>query len=533
MAAPLPQANIPAQEKSPWACQAVAALPRLLGNFCTDPSNPSLGQGDRRFWKWKLVDFGNGSFQGAAHGLAVLLKAGFLPEWLPENQILAWIRHMVQGARTLTRANGSLEEAFPHESSFCVTGLAAYDLLSALRWTGERMAGEARDELLSTVAPMLRFVVRNDETHGFITNHLAATTAACFLWNELGDPSDTLVLGRGQDLLERILGAQSQEGWFPEYGGADAGYMSLALGYLADLHTVRPDLGLAEPLTRAVEFLSHFAHPDGTFGGVYGCRNTRIFYPAGAAILAGGETTHGLAAGLDKAMGRSADAGNCVTLAAMDDLNLVPLFNQYARAALARTEPERAEPDSLPCEEAEPFVRHFPEAGLVAANQPDYYAVVSTHKGGAGCTVGKQGDHRLDSGPLYRDTKGRFWSGQSYNTNNTVNLEGSSLTIAAPLRRIDHQLPTPGRFLVLRFLNVTLMRSRWISEWIKRLLVKFLITGSKGAVATNTRTITLGSEFAVQDSLDKELDLKPVAPNTAVYATHMATSGFFQPGDKA
>ena len=73
-------------------------------------------------------------------------------------------------------------------------------------------------------------------------------------------------------LLERILKNQSSEGWFSEYEGADPGYQSLCTHYLADVHLIRRDLGLLQPLTSSIRFLWHFANPDGSFGGHYGSR---------------------------------------------------------------------------------------------------------------------------------------------------------------------------------------------------------------------------------------------------------------------
>ena len=44
-------------------------LPRLLSLFDNDPSSKSYGLGDRYHWAWGLIDFANGTFQGAVHGL--------------------------------------------------------------------------------------------------------------------------------------------------------------------------------------------------------------------------------------------------------------------------------------------------------------------------------------------------------------------------------------------------------------------------------------------------------------------------------
>ena len=54
-------------------------LPRLLALFDTDASRETYGMGDRYHWAWGLIDFGNGTFQGAAHGLARLISADLLP----------------------------------------------------------------------------------------------------------------------------------------------------------------------------------------------------------------------------------------------------------------------------------------------------------------------------------------------------------------------------------------------------------------------------------------------------------------------
>ena len=78
---------------------------------------------------------------------------------------------------------------------------------------------------------------------------------------------------------------QSEEGWFKEYNGADPGYQSLCMYYMADIHIQRPDLKLLKALQKSIQFLCYFAHPDGSFGGVYGSRCTRFYYPAGILAL--------------------------------------------------------------------------------------------------------------------------------------------------------------------------------------------------------------------------------------------------------
>src|SRR5207344_2302042 len=117
------------------------------------------------------------------HGLARLASANLLPSGLPRAAALRRIDAMVAGAAALTRADGSLEEAFPYESSFCVTALVAFDLLSAVE-----LAVKALDRaaVMKAVAPLIHFLTRADETHGFISNHLATAAAALYKWDRLG-----------------------------------------------------------------------------------------------------------------------------------------------------------------------------------------------------------------------------------------------------------------------------------------------------------------------------------------------------------
>ena len=198
--------------------QVHEVLPRLLALYDTNPASTTYGQGDRYRWAWKLIDFGNGTFQGAAHGLARLLRHRLLPEWLAENAARRRIDAMFHGAAALMRSNGSLEEAFPYESSFCVTALVAYDLLSAVEQL--KPATGTRADWLAIVRPMIRFLQGAEESHAFISNHLATGAAALCKWSALtGEPGRE----QGRSLVASIVAEQHEEGWFREYQGADPG----------------------------------------------------------------------------------------------------------------------------------------------------------------------------------------------------------------------------------------------------------------------------------------------------------------------
>ncbi len=515
---------------NPYLEEVWGVMPRLLALYDTDSLSATYGIGDRFRWAWKLIDFGNGTFQGTAHGLARLLVHSLLPNPLSEAAILRRIDAMFHGADTLRYPNGSLEEAFPFESSFCVTALVAYDLLTAIELLKLRLQVEQWTRYLNIVRPMIHFLHRAEETHAFISNHLATATAALYKWSALThEPGEE----RGQQLLERIISEQSEEGWFREYEGADPGYQSLCTYYLADLHRLRPDLGLLSPLRRSIQFLWYFAHPDGSFGGYYGSRNTRFYYPAGLEALA---VDIPEAAVLAEFMRRSISAHTTVTLSVMDEPNLVPMFNAYCWAAVLypqQTDNFPTDLPSLPALSDTAWRCQFPQAGLFLDKGQSHYTLVSWHKGGVCYHFPSAGAKPyLNVGIVVQATDGQCFSSQAYQSTNLVQRDDDTLTITAPFVAMRQQLPSPLQFIVLRLLNITLMRSLTLGNWVKKFLVRLLITGKKTVALSNQRTIHLGERLTITDVWQGEakgftrLELKQ--PFSAI---HMASQGYWQTQD--
>ncbi len=507
--------------------EVTAALPRLLASFDRDPTSPTRGCGDRFFWAWKLIDFPNATFQGAANGLARLVTHRLLPEWMADDGVLHRIGAIFDATGRMTRRNGSLEEAFPHESSFCVTSLVAYDLLTAVRLLADRQDAATRDARLAIIEPLVRFVRRSDETHGVIGNHLATAAAALFLWADLTGESDAA----GGRLLDRLLAMRNREGWFSEYGGADPGYQSLGLYYLADLHGRRPELKLGEPLADAVRFVWHFAHPDGSYGGVYASRNTRFCVPAGFEALAGESDEAAAMAAFTR---RSIASRRTVTLASMDPPNLVPMFNAYCwAAALAASSDQGASPPPpLPAERGRTDRVTFPEAGLLIDRGPRHSTIVALRKGGACYHFVDGRAARRDGGFAAVDPKGRWYSTQNAQPIDPPQITDQAVRIDSPLVAMRRALPTPGRFIVLRVLCVTAMRIGFVRDRIKRALVGLLITGGRGGSAYNSRVIRLGADLTITDELhDPSGRLQPVELAEPFSAIHMASAGYWQRSD--
>lgn len=505
-----------------YLTQIRAALPRLVALFDEDSTGGSYGMGDRRHWAWALIDFANGTFQGAAGGLARLVAADLLPEPFTTAAAIRRIDAMFLAADRIRRRDGSLEEAFPYEGSYCVTALGAYDLLTAIELLGDRWDAERRRAMLAVVEPMIRFLERSDETHAIISNHLATAAAALVKWERLTGET----VPRAAELLDRILRHQSQEGWYCEYGGADPGYQSLCTYYLADVLRMIGDERLEASLDASVRFVWHFAHPDGSFGGLYGSRNTRFYYPAGLEFLAGRFPE---AAALAAEMRRSIAAERVVTLAAMDEPNLVPMFNAYCWAATLDAEASLA--STLPCH-SEPFRRHWPGAGLLVDRGASHYTIVGTRKGGVFYHFSGDRCSAIDGGLVCRDGRGRRFSTQNLAAAEDANVTGDEIVVRATFQPVKRRLPTPLQFIMLRLLNVTVMRSMAIRERVKQLIVRLLISGSAAGRGSNERRIRLGPVASAEDETELPDGCERVPAATPFTAIHMASIGYWQAQDE-
>jgi hypothetical protein len=513
--------------QNPYLLETSYNLPRVLSLFDSDPTSESFGLGDRYFWAWGLTDFGNATFQGCTHGLSRLWVSGLWPYDSSEDSFAKRIQSIFAGTKFLTRKDGSLEEAFPNEGSYCVTALVAFDLLVTIDLLSEKMSDSLKQEFVEIVRPLIAYLKKSDETHAIISNHLSTAVAALSRWDILvGDPK---ALRKAEHLLDRILNNQSEEGWFMEYEGADPGYQSLCLHYLVDVHLQRRDLNLLEPIRRSIKFLQYFAHPDGSFGGHYGSRCTKFYYPSGILSMAQ-EIPEALV--LDKYMQKSISEKRVVSLSSMDEPNLIPMFNSYAwSAALLKHKDETCDekkPGDLPCERKEPFRKNFNEAGILIDRGHYHYSIINYKKGGVVYHFNQKKLNILDCGVVVRSPSGMLGSNHFYDQNQNIDVNVDRVKIKHRISAMPKKLTSPLKFLVLRVLCFTVFRSSCIREFAKCFLVKYLITKPKIWPILNERKILLGENLKITDQCDLKVGYSKLIVKYPFVPIHMASQGYWQ-----
>lgn len=500
------------------------AAGRALAEQDASPYSPTAGCFDRRYWAWKLVDFPEATFQRLVLPLAQLYRDP-KSRFHHQPEVLTAIRSGMAYAGTIQHSNGSFDQAFPFEQSYGATAFLLYPLLEAASLVDEYLDPDERIRVHRTALRAAEFLSINAERHGVIANHLAGAALA------LATAADTFAERRFDDaateLVNFLLSRQSSEGWFPEYHGADPGYQTLCVDYLSAYAARRPSDRLAAALERAVSFLQWFVHPDGTFGGIYGSRRTSVVYPGGLARLApavpaAGAMFETLAAAMSRA--------DSVAPSSIDMGNLAPLLTSTV-AALELAQGGLGAAATLPM--AKPDARvDFPEAGLFVRSTPDHYAVIGVTNGGTVTVFSRTAGKLLidDGGYVAEYPDGRRITTQSTDPERKASVDGAGITLTTPFVRMAGALPSPVRFGILRLLNITVMRNIAFGNWVKRRLVRLLMSNRGEVPIQLTRRILLDAGVRIEDRIENPtgIVLNWMTAGRPFSSIHMASAGYAQ-----
>lgn len=226
--------------------------------------------------------------------------------------------------------------------------------------------------LLSDIERHLQWLARrNPHTPWLEAATIGAMTDGALLVRDAG------LLKRARERLVALLARQDEEGWFPQCGGADIGGLSLTVDALARVYRQNQWEELERPLERALGFLSHFVHPDGSVGGCYGTCETAFISPFGVELLA---PTFAEAATLALICRRRCAEAAVYQLYGYENYQCAMLGASVALAA-ATAAPRLGEGCANPHDRCRG--KRFPHAGLTIFDTDAYYAVVAGKKGGA------------------------------------------------------------------------------------------------------------------------------------------------------
>ncbi len=499
----------PARHRRRYTDEAFLYIPKLFILVDRNPYSATFGCFDRQYWHYRTMDFPCGMSQEFALPLALVYAREYPGNpWFRKERVKDLALAGVDFAARSAHPNGGCDDYFPYEQALGAGVFTLYALSETLLTLENRE--ESRLRFLERRADWLL----NYQETGRLTNHQALCALA--LYNVF------LITGgerfrRGAWKRVEICREwfHPEEGWFDEYEGADPGYQSCTIDFLAKLWKKSGDARLLELLAPAARFAWHFMSPDGAYGGEYGSRNTYHFYPHGFELLAphvpeaAQIADHFTRVSLPRRRRYYNDDDRMCAHYLYDWLQAFEDFHPGPVAPLAG----RA-----------PFRRYFAGAKLLVVNTPHYYAVANLSKGGVWKAFDARGPIRSDTGLIAREAgpRGRTLVSHLVDSRNRVevdaNLRRARVEGAMCLRRA--MLPTPAKQIVFRLINLTL--GRFAPNLLRALLQKKLIVGKPRTDYRFAREIEFGEEgITVRDELRRPPDAPRIA---SVHAGSDATS---------
>jgi hypothetical protein len=502
-----------------FAVPMLDQMPRLLSQVDRNPHSPTYGCCCRNHWHYRIEDIANSQMQEMVLTFALVWKLDRDDNYFYQSPLLLdWIEAILAYTRDIQRNSGCFDEVYRGQDSYAATAFVTFYVSETILQLGKHLDSGLRRELDTMLYRAASWLGRTREA---LAGNQVSGAAAAFMNLIALDP------GRGYEdgfteLIENLTEMQTNEGWFPEYGGADIGYASLTHSYLTLIANRTDNRPAKKMAAKSAEFLQHMLHRDGTVGGEYGSRNTAYFIPVGAVLSAGDTEAsarlfHGVARGLES--GEHALMTDC-----LDDRYLAYLSPYYllaAHDALALSNPLPAVPDPLQ------GAILFEEAGLWCVEKGALKLVANLRKGGVFHLDLGETSH-VDSGYFGGIPDGQIVCTQRLDTAGSISVKDSTARLTAALAVVRPVGVSPWKNIAVRAFNLV------APAFCRRLFLDFLrnrAVSSGESVGKVHREIVVEEETVhVTDFIEvfePVLDLELQMDSERAFS--FASTGFFQP----
>ncbi len=267
--------NTNIEDTSIYGKAALSQAYRILGFGDRDKQSPAYGCFDRYYWHYRQTDFVNIRFQEACLFLSCLYVYNdsdnrFYHHPLVQEWAIAALNYWSQ----LQHHDGSVDEYWPYERSFCATSFS--------------LAAVAESCLLLSCPPpaesihkACRWLSARDNV--LVLNQMTGAAVALLMSGQLLQEDQWIK--NAEQKMKQVLDLQSPEGYFEEYGGADIGYLTITLSYLARYYRLTQSEDVKNAAHRAFRFLDNKIEGNGTYDYSTSSRKTQYLYPFGFAVF--------------------------------------------------------------------------------------------------------------------------------------------------------------------------------------------------------------------------------------------------------
>jgi len=443
------------------------SAPRLLTQLDRDPDSPTFGCFDRDFWHYRSRDFSSIILQQGALCLQTLYwyedPENFLYQ---EQKVLSWIDASLRFWASQQLHSGAFDEFYPHEEGFPPTAFSLYAVALIFQRRG---FPEAETEVLHAIQKAADWLLCRRERQAM--NQEAVALTALALSSRI--PSVTVDTVKLNVRFDLFFAAQSLEGWFPEYGGADTGYLSVTLDALAVYYDLTGDKRAEVAMDRTLGFMSILVSVSGSTPVMTNSRDTDYIVPYGLIRMA---ERSPLARTVFETLFRNPE-NPLHFLNATDDRYLCHYIYQSCIRGLEHLSGMTAQKEKLPYETGAD--RFYPEAGIHVLHTPGARSIyTATRKGGIYYLYNTKGIVFADYGWRYKTGHGRValthWQHPDYHSTFSQDAGSTRITISGGVYIHGWPESTPLRHAALRVL------SYFLGGRIKSLLKKILIIKAEG-----------------------------------------------------
>jgi hypothetical protein len=250
------------------------AIPRILGLGDRDIESATYGCFDRTYWHYKLIDFPNSRFQEAALILALLYHSRSLEKFAHNKKVHSLAIGAIDFVFSQQNKDGSFNEVYPFERSFCATSFVACAVAESMLLLGEKR-WEAKLHKLG------QWLSKHENPE--VGNQMAAAATGLYLLHLL--IQDKKFREASEQKIAQLRQRKGHERFFPEYGGLDVGYLSITVSLLATLWQYSRNDDIHKMAIDAAGMIEEHIDEDGRFDWSKMSRKTQFIYPYGFVVL--------------------------------------------------------------------------------------------------------------------------------------------------------------------------------------------------------------------------------------------------------
>ncbi|MFA5318156.1 MAG: hypothetical protein WC323_01630 [Patescibacteria group bacterium] len=478
--------------------KSLSNIPRLLGQLNRNVSSCSYGSFDRAYWHYRINDISSARYQEAVLTLTLLYTYNFEGNIYYNNKnILEWINAALEFTCSIQNKDGSFNEWYLNEKSYVCTAFVSAALSETILILKKENIREY-EKILDCLNKSAGWLMHNSEN--LVFNQLAGSVLALANIAELTNNESYRISARDKFLI--IKQNQSSEGWWSEYKGPDAGYLSLMIDYLTKYYKIEQSNDVLDVLKKANAFLVNFLHPNLTVGGEYMSRNTEYIIPSGLAFLANMDNNAEIITAFNIC---SLDGGSGLGPVNLDDRYTCYILYNWLQAGIFLSQnnynPSIDIKDYLKCRKLNIF---FKDSGLRVIQNDKYYFVANLNKGGAFRLYAGQKIY-LDSG-IEIKYQGKRLISNVLDYNNKIQNKINSMEVEGVLKPIKEALMATPLMILFKTWQMLFGKIGGLQKLLKSFLRKKMIT-YKNSVGVSFRRefIFADNNVTVKDEVNAQI----------------------------